>query len=852
MTNHRDHGEQAEEVPHVQLSTGWIKGDLVTVDKPKWAKRQFDGKKVTIPKPSSPNASASGSPPTGKDLSAQSVKLEVYGGIPFAQPPIGKLRFKKPVPCEGWTYILDCTKEREDRRWSPIQKVRLGANREISEDCLHLNVWAPQDNTNKPRNGWPVLVYAYGGGFTAGSAHDAKNDGRHFAAEGVVYVTFNYRVGPLGFLFPEGGDSCCAMWDATASLQWVRNEIGKFGGDTDRVTIWGQSAGADLALFLMCSDKSKHLFQQAVLMSISSLPINVEQSREVADEFSSKCFSAGGGQYQPTLQSMQEVNAKQFLKASLRVFSLHPATGPGWRLGNAEEPGFFPENNFSPAGLFSMPTEVEIDQWPLPTVIVEKDNEEAFLSKGPMDLLLEGIAKDKRVIIGHCQMENQRSETRGSAYAPKIEGGREEVWRRMVWELMGNNAGVKRHDLEAVCDRLLCVYESEMIRFRDDWTWQEMWDYLSTDFSFLAATECASRRLQYHNPKGTFRYEYCGFDGKRCQHGADVNLLLEHPVKEGRPAPSQLNHVVYDFADGLISFVKTGTPSLGKSAVEWEPHTLQTRYTMHDAPVLKIDLGKGFWNEPLKRTSLMTCADLFEDLFSMRPMRDLIRCQAVMPGLFRRDHQHKDEESTKTIENDFHHDYSAIDAESGSGIVAEASATSSGRHRRRRNRGRRQWKEEETAAEKENNSHEKYYGNRSQNYGTSSARRNGYDYNTTDSAHYQSQQKGDWGNGDTSHVSRQSPDSREQSNAAHFNYEQHPGTQSRRWSADAISHGQRNNGSSNGGRWFPKSSSASPDAKKCFSSSSQPGTKTKEDGGRYDGTRLSYLGSYESYGNAPH
>ena len=126
----------------------------------------------------------------------------------------------------------------------------------------------------------------------------------------------NYRVGPLGFLVPHGGDSNVGFWDAQMALQWVQNEIHHFYGDRRRVTIWGQSAGADLGLFLMVSESSRWLFQQAILMSLASLPIkNLDQAHEISQEFASRCFGAGNTQYDPTAESLREVGRlKKFRK----------------------------------------------------------------------------------------------------------------------------------------------------------------------------------------------------------------------------------------------------------------------------------------------------------------------------------------------------------------------------------------------------------------------------------------------------------------------------------------------------------------------------------------------------------
>lgn len=206
-------------------------------------------------------------------------KLEnvyVWKGIPYAKPPVGSLRFRPPVKPEGWDGIRDAT-EFSPVASQPSSEIMnfLGNNIDnMSEDCLYLNVWSPSPD-NKRR---PVLVWIHGGAFISGSGSSSSYDGESFADKGdVVVVTINYRLGILGFLhlgdiggkeYATSGN--CGILDQVAALEWVKENIEAFGGDPDRVTIFGESAGAMSIGVLLGFPSAQGLFQQAILQSGAS------------------------------------------------------------------------------------------------------------------------------------------------------------------------------------------------------------------------------------------------------------------------------------------------------------------------------------------------------------------------------------------------------------------------------------------------------------------------------------------------------------------------------------------------------------------------------------------------------
>lgn len=210
-------------------------------------------------------------------------KLNSWRGIPFAAPPVGPLRWRAPQPAASWEGVRDGT----DFRNAPPQFPRaaatsLGRYQPISEDCLTLNVLAPAAPSSRPR---PVMVYIYGGGYLVGTSATPLYLGKSLAERGdIVYVSINYRIGPLGYLdltrysTPERPyDSNLGLRDQVAALQWVQRNIAAFGGDPDCVTIFGESAGGNAVTTLLATPAAEGLFHRAIAQS-SAPGLTFEQS----------------------------------------------------------------------------------------------------------------------------------------------------------------------------------------------------------------------------------------------------------------------------------------------------------------------------------------------------------------------------------------------------------------------------------------------------------------------------------------------------------------------------------------------------------------------------------------------
>ena len=224
--------------------------------------------------------------------------LDIYLGVPFAQPPVGDLRWKAPQPAQDWSGVL----ETKAFAHSPMQTNVFGDMKfrspGTSEDCLYLNVWAPAE---KPAEGLPVLVYFYGGGFVAGDGSEPRYDGASMAQKGMVAVTVNYRLNIFGFFAhpelsaesPYGASGNYGLLDQNLALKWVQENIAAFGGDPSRVTIAGESAGSISVSAQMASPLSKDLIAGAIGESGAAInptlaPVPLAEAEKIGKEFVEK------------------------------------------------------------------------------------------------------------------------------------------------------------------------------------------------------------------------------------------------------------------------------------------------------------------------------------------------------------------------------------------------------------------------------------------------------------------------------------------------------------------------------------------------------------------------------------
>lgn len=211
----------------------------------------------------------------GKDLSG----ITIFKGVPFAAPPVGNLRWKAPQPVQKWEGVRKATEYGPN----PMQEALFGdmnfGTKVNSEDCLYLNIWTPAKTMKEHL---PVLIYFNGGGLMAGSGSEPRYAGDAMARKGIISITANYREGIFGFFaHPQlsketsyKGSGNYGFMDQVAAIQWVKDNIEAFGGDPNRITIVGESAGSMSVSALMASPLCQGLFAQAMGSSGSVMGFN--------------------------------------------------------------------------------------------------------------------------------------------------------------------------------------------------------------------------------------------------------------------------------------------------------------------------------------------------------------------------------------------------------------------------------------------------------------------------------------------------------------------------------------------------------------------------------------------------
>lgn len=246
--------------------------------------------------------------------------IRTFKGIPFAQPPVGTLRWKEPQPVKNWQGV------RKADKFGPraMQRAVFGdmnfRSDGVSEDCLYLNVWTPAKSANEHL---PVLVYYYGGGFIAGDGSEPRYDGESMARKGIVTVNVNYRLTIFGFFAhpeltkesPHKASGNYGLLDQKAALQWVQQNIAAFGGDPAKVTIAGESAGSFSVSALMASPLSKNLIAGAIGESGSLLgktpPVPLEEAEQMGVKFASLMGAN-------SLAALRAMPAAQLLEATAK------------------------------------------------------------------------------------------------------------------------------------------------------------------------------------------------------------------------------------------------------------------------------------------------------------------------------------------------------------------------------------------------------------------------------------------------------------------------------------------------------------------------------------------------------
>jgi len=478
--------------------------------------------------------------------------LRVFRGIPYARPPVGELRLRAPQPAEPWAGVRAA---QAYGLWAPQNPPASTLSGDLpgeqGEDCLTLNVWTPGLDGARP-----VLVWIHGGGFVGGSGASALYNGDRLAARGdVVVVTINYRLGILGFLShpgladPDAGGATgnWGLLDQVAALAWVRDNIAAFGGDPDRVTIFGESAGGMSVADLLAVPAARGLFRRAIVQS--GPPNAVPAAR--AEETAAKLLAELG----VAVTRLRDLPVPALLQAQAALIAS--------RRGG-----------------------------PLPlTPVVDG----SVLPMHPQKAIAEGAAADVALLIG-----TNRDEFKMFIVAdPKGRDPDEEVLRRRIERSFGE--GFPPADEQLRPDEAIARYRAIRDQRGDATDPRELWSAIESDRMFRIGSIRAAEAHAVHQPQTysyLFRWESPAMHGAlgAC-HALEIPFVFGTLSSPGIDQFAGTGQAAEDLSelmmDAWLAFARTGDPG-------WPAYDAARRATMvfgagsrvEDAP---LDEERAVW-----------------------------------------------------------------------------------------------------------------------------------------------------------------------------------------------------------------------------------------------------------------
>ena len=348
--------------------------------------------------------------------------VRVFKGIPYAAAPVGDLRWKAPQPPSKWEGV-----RKADQFGPACLPNRAPANGTApSEDCLYINVWTGAKAASERR---PVIVWTYGGGFTSGSGSEPRYNGEALARKGAVVVTYNYRLGVFGFfahpdLAKESShntDGNYALMDMQAALRWVQKNIEAFGGDPQRVTIDGESAGAIMVSTMVASPEGKGLFKRAIAQSGAWMGVGIghTMTREQAEAAGVKMAETLGA---ATLSDLRAKSSDEILKARGGASIIVD----GW---------FVPEDL---SAIYMKAKENDVD-----LLVGSNHDEGTFFSRGKVSPdQFKGTAKQKYGGLADNYLKLYPSDSEADATASQLSSMRDELgWHMREWARLQGKRG---------------------------------------------------------------------------------------------------------------------------------------------------------------------------------------------------------------------------------------------------------------------------------------------------------------------------------------------------------------------------------------------------------------------------
>jgi para-nitrobenzyl esterase len=442
----------------------------------------------------------------------QQGNLRVFTGIPFAAPPTGDLRWRPTAPLHPWEGV------KETKEYSPAcpQPFAADPGLNMSEDCLYLNVWTPAKSADEKL---PVMIFFYGGAFGKIAGSMPLYNGTALAENGVIVVTPNYRDGTLGFLAhpqldkesPHNVSGNYGLLDQIAAMQWVQRNIGQFGGDPSRVTVFGQSAGGESILIHMVSPLSKGLFQQAIVESgtfwTNGAEIDALNSKADAEQIGETFAQSLGYSGPDAITQMRKLSASELANAT-------PWPASPFQMVDSR--------HFEPT----------IDGWLIPD---SPDTLFRLHRQNPVPLIIGNNADDGTTLAADANMT-----------VPE--------YRTFIQNRFGKEA-------DAVFTKYPANSTAEV---------QLRLIQIMTDFDFTDAVKFVAGSNAELNPD-TYRYQYTYvMPGQPygAFHGSEAILIFKVPI----PVNATNDMVGNNLIDLWTRFAKTGDPNGGMN-VTWPRYT---------------------------------------------------------------------------------------------------------------------------------------------------------------------------------------------------------------------------------------------------------------------------------------
>ena len=470
-----------------------------------------------------------------------------FKGIPFAEPPIGELRFKPPVPKKSWKNILEANK------FGPMAPQPLIENSEQNENnCLTLNIWIPSFDDKKRT----VMFWLHGGSFETGSG---RYNGELLAKRGdVVIVSTNYRLGVLGFLYVPDKTANVGLLDQVLALQWTKDNICNFGGDEKNICIFGESAGGESISALMAMPSAKGLFKRAIIQSNVCDPYNLKPLE--GELYSKKVFDQIGVKYD-NLELLREVPVQKLVQAYTKAQK----------------------------GLSHLPQ--KIDYYP-PYV------DGKVLPQNPFEAIKSGFAKDIEVLAGSNENEHKLWNLL-DPQADKIT--KEQVYQNFQKFLtyLGQN--------ESTIQKFYDIYKK--VRYNEFSTIErDMTDDFYTAAMFripvMRFSEIQSR-LQPNTYHYIFRWKSPWKNGKLgAYHGLDVPFVwgalseTEQDLPFTAKKTEETTILSNQMMDCWINFAKSGNPN-HQGIPKWLTYNSKTR------PTMIFDKKIELVNDPFSETRIL-------------------------------------------------------------------------------------------------------------------------------------------------------------------------------------------------------------------------------------------------------